>query len=158
MNKKIVFLSLLVLASMIILTVSSQAQDAEKLVEPAATIVSDQVDKTMASEEMSIYGEIQSVSAEGAGSMTVQYYDYDADDEKTIVMALDANTKLENAGSVADIKKGDWADVTYSSDGAKNKALSIIVEKEEEIAVPPQPEPQQAVSAEKAAVSESVSN
>ena len=132
MNNRIAWLSLSILAALVFLAVPASAQDTEKPVQTAAAPVSEQVTKTMAAEELSIYGEVQSVGAEGMGSLTVQYYDYDADDEKTIVVTLDANTKLENAGSIADIKKGDWADVAYSVVDGKNIAKSVIVEKEEE--------------------------
>jgi hypothetical protein len=80
--------------------------------------------------EMSIYGEVQSVNAQ-AGSMTVQYYDYDNDAERSTEITVDANSKLDNAKSIADIKKGDWVDVTYSAAGGKNVAKSVSVEKEE---------------------------
>ena len=158
MKNKIALLSLSILAVMTLLTAAAYAQDAEKPVQPAATPVSEQVNKTMAAEEQSIYGEVQSVDATGTGSLTVQYYDYDADDEKTVNISIDANTKLENAGSAADIKKGDWADVTYSTDGGKNKAASIIVEKEEEAVPPVSPAPEQVVKQEQAKVSDSESN
>ena len=136
MGNKKTYLSLSVLAVLAFLALPVSAEDAQAPAQPAAAApVGEQVSQAMASEELSIYGEVQFVDAAGAGSMKVQYYDYDADDEKTITIALDASTKLENAGSIADIKKGDWADVTYSAAGGKNKALSIIVEKEEEAPV-----------------------
>lgn len=90
-------------------------------------------------DETSIYGEVQSVSGE-AGSMTVQYYDYDSDEERSVVIVTDAGTKLENVAGVGEIKKGDWVDVTYVSAGSGNLARSVFVEKEEEI-------PQEPVSA-----------
>lgn len=80
--------------------------------------------------DLSIYGEIQGVNA-SANSVSVQYYDYDNDEEKTVEIASDTNTKFENVKSVADIKKGDWADVTYAAAGGKNTAKMISVEKEE---------------------------
>ena len=91
-------------------------------------------DETMASpagEESAIYGEVKSVDA-AACVMQVQYYDYDSDDEKTVEIKSDKETKMENAQSVADIKEGDWVDAIYVSDGIGNIAKSIIVEKEED--------------------------
>ena len=150
MESRRICLSLSILAALAFLAVPASAQDTEKPVQTAAAPVSEQVTKTMAAEELSIYGEVQSVGAEGMGSLTVQYYDYDADDEKTITIVLDAGTKLENANSVADIKKGDWADVTYAVGGGKNTAKSIIVEKDEE-AVVAKPAPEQAADQGQAA-------
>ncbi|MBP7055426.1 MAG: hypothetical protein KBB52_01040 [Candidatus Omnitrophica bacterium] len=88
---------------------------------------------------LNIYGEVQAVNA-SAGSMTVQYYDYDADEEKAIELSTSGDTKIENAAAIADIKKGDWADITYSTEGSKNIAKSIVVEKEEEVPAETMPE------------------
>lgn len=82
-------------------------------------------------QEISIYGEIKAVNA-AANSMSIQYYDYDSDEEKTIEISMDNTTKMENAATIADVKQGNWADVIYSVSGGKNIAKSIIIEKEEE--------------------------
>lgn len=80
--------------------------------------------------ELSIYGEVQAVDA-AANSLNAQYYDYDSDEEKTITIALDKDTKIENAANISEIKKGDWVDVTYTVKNGKNMAKSVMVEKEE---------------------------
>jgi Cu/Ag efflux protein CusF len=82
--------------------------------------------------ELSIYGEVQAVNA-ASKSMTVQYYDYDSDEEKNIEIAVGEDAKLENAKGINDIKKGDWVDVTYEAAGGKNVAKTVSVEKEEEV-------------------------
>ena len=105
---------------------------------PAATAVQPQ--------EISIYGEVKTVNP-AASSMTVQYYDYDSDEEKSIEITSDSNTKMENAATINDVKQGNWADVIYTVADGKNTAKSIIVEKEEEApAEMPKPEatPQEA--------------
>ena len=81
--------------------------------------------------ELSIYGEVQSVDA-ASSSMSVQYYDYDSDEEKAADVVFNKDTKIDNAAALADIKKGDWADVTYEIMDGKNIAKSVMVEKEEE--------------------------
>ena len=82
----------------------------------------------------SLYGEILAVN-ETAGSLTVQYYDYDTDEEKDVELALDKDTKLENAASIKDVKSGDWVDVSYApGEGGKKLVKSIRVEKAEEAA------------------------
>jgi hypothetical protein len=86
--------------------------------------------------EIAIYGEIQSVDAAG-GKLAVQYYDYDSDSEKTATVVVDKDSKIENAGSLNDIKKGDWADVTYVLKGDNNIAKLVTVEKEEVAATEP---------------------
>ena len=97
-------------------------------------------------QEISIYGEVKAVNT-AVSSMTVQYYDYDSDEEKTIEVSSDSNTKMENAATINDVKQGNWADVIYTVVNGKNIAKSIIVEKEEEApAEMPKPEamPQEA--------------
>lgn len=82
--------------------------------------------------ELSIYGEVQNINVQ-ANSMTVQYYDYDNDEEKSTEISLDSNSKLENANAIGDIKKGDWVDVTYTASSGKNIAKTVSVEKEEPV-------------------------
>jgi hypothetical protein len=85
-------------------------------------------------QEVSIYGEVKAVNP-AASSITVQYYDYDSDEEKSIEITTDSSTKMENASAVSDVKPGNWADVIYMISGGKNMAKSIIVEKDEEAPV-----------------------
>jgi len=80
--------------------------------------------------ELSIYGEVQAVNVQAA-SMSVQYYDYDNDEEKTLEVSLDKDSKLENVKAIDEVKKGDWVDVTYTATGGKNTAKMVSVEKEE---------------------------
>lgn len=89
--------------------------------------------------DLSIYGEVQAVNA-AANSFSVQYYNYDTDEEKMIEVLVDKDTKMENAASLNEIKKGDWADVTYVVDAGKNIVKSMIVEKEEVDAGEPAPQ------------------
>jgi len=63
--------------------------------------------------------------------LAVQYYDYDSDSEKTADIAVNADTKLENASALGDVKKGDWVDVTYVIKDGKKAASLVTVEKEE---------------------------
>lgn len=100
------------------------AQAPETATEPQAGPVSKE-------KELAIYGEVQSVNAQ-LNSMTIQYYDYDSDEEKTVDLLVGKDTKLENANSINDVKQGDWVDVTYALSGEKNIAKTIAVEKEEE--------------------------
>ncbi len=80
----------------------------------------------------SIYGEVLALKEDGS-SMTVQYYDYDTDEEKNVEISADKNTKFENASALKDVKKGDWVDAAYGvGEAGKNVASSISVEKEEE--------------------------
>ena len=107
---------------------------------PASTSTSEQVTPVKVEapqpQEISIYGEVQSIDST-LNSMTIQYYDYDSDQEKNIEITANQDTKLTNAMSLADIKKGNWADVVYTITDTKNIAKSISVEKDEESAGTP---------------------
>jgi len=83
--------------------------------------------------ELSMYGEVKAVTV-AANTLSVQYYDYDSDEEKTAEVVIDQNTKIENAAGLNEIKQGDWVDVTYTVVEARNIAKTVVVEKEEEIA------------------------
>lgn len=87
-------------------------------------------DLGLEAKEIAIYGEIQSIDAV-TNSISVQYYDYDSDSEKTINILVAPATKLENASSLTSVKKGDWVDVTYVAKDGKSEAKVVTVEKEE---------------------------
>ena len=108
------------------------AQTEEKAAPLAAAAVSAPAPAPEApqAKEIAIYGEVQTVDA-AAGQVAIQYYDYDSDSEKTATVMVDKDSKIENAGSLGDIKKGDWADVTYTVKDGNNAAKVITVEKEE---------------------------
>lgn len=82
--------------------------------------------------ELSIYGEVQAVNVP-ASSISVQYYDYDNDEEKVMELSLDKDSKLENVKAIDEVKRGDWVDATYTTSGGKSTAKMVIVEAEEPI-------------------------
>lgn len=86
-----------------------------------------------------IYGEVQTVNVAGS-TMTVQYYDYDTDEEKVIELGVAKDAKIENVSGLADIKKGDWVDVTFTQEDGKNATKAITVEKEEVVPTETMPE------------------
>jgi len=129
-----------IIAAMVLMVVTVFSQDnkgpsaegggqAPQAVQVAApqTPAPEEVAKT---NEVSIYGEVQAVNVQ-ANSITVQYYDYDNDEEKTMEVVLDKDSKLENVKAIGEIKKGDWADITCVLAGAKFTAKLVNVEKEE---------------------------
>ncbi|MCX5678056.1 MAG: DUF5666 domain-containing protein [Candidatus Omnitrophica bacterium] len=124
-----VYLTVCMLVSMVVIPAFSQdagnapAQEAQAAPAPIT-------DVTPQTKEIAIYGEVQAVDA-SANTLSVQYYDYDSDSEKTAAIAINPDTKLENASAIGDIKKGDWVDVTYVVKDGKNTAKVVTVEKEE---------------------------
>lgn len=116
----------IVLAAFLTLcTASAIAQDAADLKAPDVAAAA-----APQAKEIAIYGEVQVINA-SSGTISVQYYDYDSDSEKTTEILVTDITKLENAPKLADIKKGDWVDVTYTVDDGKSVAKVVTVEKEE---------------------------
>lgn len=89
-------------------------------------------DEAVGPKDLSVYGEVQAVNP-SSNSLAIQYYNYDTDEEKTIEVAVNGDTKMENAAGLNDIKKGDWVDATYVTSNGKNVARAVIVEKEEAI-------------------------
>lgn len=124
---------------------AAYAQDSTESVEaipgPGDAVAAAEAARAVISQpkDQSIYGEVRAVDV-AANSMTVQYYDYDTDEEKSIVLSLGADARIENASGLGSIRKGDWADITYLEQNGKNMAKSIIVEKEEEIPAETAPE------------------
>jgi hypothetical protein len=107
------------------------SQDADTATQAQATPAPAPItDVTPQVKEIAIYGEVQAVDA-SANTLSVQYYDYDSDSEKTAEIAVNPGTKLENVTALGDIKKGDWVDVTYAVKDGKNVANVVTVEKEE---------------------------
>ncbi|MDP2928952.1 MAG: hypothetical protein Q8O01_02670 [Candidatus Omnitrophota bacterium] len=97
---------------------------------PAQTPQVAPAQEVVKAQELSIYGEVQTVNVQAA-SMAVQYYDYDNDEEKTLEVTLDKDSGLENVKTIGEIKKGDWVDVAYTVTGGKNIARNVSVETEE---------------------------
>jgi hypothetical protein len=113
-----------------LLAIPAFAQDTTSTQTPAEKIAGEPALFLPQAKEIAIYGEVQKADA-AAGTIAVQYYDYDSDSEKTAEIVVGKETKIENAASVAAIKKGDWVDVTYSVLDGKNAAKVVTVEQEE---------------------------
>ncbi len=126
--------------------VQGYCQEDKNPAQPAAeAVTAAPAAATIQPQEISIYGEVKAVNP-ATNSMTIQYYDYDSDEEKSIEITAGSNTKMENAAAISDVKQGNWADVIYAVTDGKNIAKSIIVEKEEAPAEMPKSEamPQEA--------------
>ena len=139
-----VFLAACILVSLI--SIPAFSQDAGKAPAQAqeAPVPTPVTDAASQAKEIAIYGEVQSADL-SANILSVQYYDYDSDSEKTAAIAFYSDTKLENASTLGDIKKGDWVDVTYVVKDGKSVAKIVTVEKEE--TPPPDETPAQDTSA-----------
>jgi hypothetical protein len=130
MRRYIIVCLAVAMASFFLLTGAGICQEAAK--SEAAPAKAEPAAKAEPEEE-AIYGEVLAVN-EADGSMTVQYYDYDADEEKNLEVGIDKATKFENAAALKDVKKGDWVDVSYlPSASAKKTAKSVKVEKAEDL-------------------------
>ena len=110
---------------------SPSGQDTPQVATEAPALAPAASEKSAQPEEISIYGEIKAVN-QAASSIMVQYYDYDSDQEKSIEITADTNTKIENVATINNIKQDNWADIIYAIINGKNIAKSIVVEKEED--------------------------
>lgn len=77
-----------------------------------------------------VFGEVVSVTPE-VNEITVQYYDYEANELKEMKLAFDSNTKLENFQAISEIAVGDTVNVEYNVAEGKNLVQNISVEKME---------------------------
>lgn len=118
------------LVLLVVVPAFSQETDNTSASEQTASAPAPAAEAAPQVKETAIYGEVQAVDAT-AGTLSVQYYDYDSDSEKTAEIAVNIDTKLENVSALGDVKKGDWIDVTYVVNNEKNVAKVVTVEKEE---------------------------
>ncbi|MBP7836089.1 MAG: hypothetical protein KA022_01265 [Candidatus Omnitrophica bacterium] len=77
-----------------------------------------------------VWGEVTSVDAQEK-VLTLKYLDYDTDEEKELLLAVDDLTGYENVKSLEEIKVKDFLSVDYISGDGKNTARSISLEKPE---------------------------
>lgn len=78
-----------------------------------------------------VWGEVVSVNG-AEKSMTVKYLDYDTDEEKTIIIMITDATTYQEIKGLEGIKAADTVSVEYTSNGGKNIAKDITVEKIED--------------------------
>src|SRR3989338_3267183 len=92
-------------------------------------------------EEVSwLWGEVKAVDP-AASSLTVMYMDYQTDEEKEMVLTIDARTQFEVTNGLSGIKVGDTASIDYAVEGGRNVARNISIEKIEVMPeAPAQPE------------------
>ena len=74
---------------------SPSGQDTPQVAAETPALAPAASEKSAQPEEISIYGEIKAVN-QAASSITVQYYDYDSDQEKSIEIIADTNTKTRS--------------------------------------------------------------
>lgn len=96
--------------------------------EPTAAVAT-QDNPQAAEEEVSwVWGEVKSVDVSSA-TFTIKYMDYQTDEEKELILAVDQETKFENIGDLSGIKAGDTASIDYIVKGDKTIAKNISIEK-----------------------------
>ncbi len=79
-------------------------------------------------EEVSwLWGEVKAVDA-AASSLAVLYMDYQTDEEKELILIIDANTQFEGINGLSGIKIGDTASIDYLTENGKNIAKNISIE------------------------------
>lgn len=79
-------------------------------------------------EEVSwLWGEVKVVDPVSS-SLTVLYMDYQTDEEKELLLIIDANTQFEAVQGLNAVKIGDTASIDYVTENGKNIAKNISIE------------------------------
>jgi len=125
--KIMIFVIMLVVSLMVTGAVVSFAEDGGVTIAPAAPVV--QPDMQW------IWGEVVTVDPQN-NKFTIKYLDYETDQEKELVVAVDGKTTFENIKSIAEIKPQDTLSLDYIVDGANNIAKNVSVEKPEALSQP----------------------
>ena len=94
---------------------------AQEALEAPAAVASDASDSLVADINYS-YGIVTSVSPE---EITLLEYDYDRDEEVQVTYKIDAQTELNNIGSVDKIAQNDEVEIYYVENGGIKLAQSI---------------------------------
>jgi len=80
-----------------------------------------------------LWGEVVSVDV-NASSLLVSYLDFNLDEEKQIVIKIDAQTVLEGAKSVAEISAGDIVSIDFVKENeTTNLGKKVLVEKPDSV-------------------------
>ncbi|MFH1198755.1 MAG: hypothetical protein V1650_01125 [Candidatus Omnitrophota bacterium] len=123
--KKITFVVMFVVSLMVIGAVVAFAEDVVAIA-PAAPAITPAVSPDM----QWIWGEVVTVDSQN-NKFTIKYLDYETDQEKELVVAVDEKTVFENVKSAAEIKPQDTLSLDYIVDGVNNIAKNVSVEKPE---------------------------
>jgi hypothetical protein len=85
------------------------------------------------------WGEVTNLDSQ-AKTLTLKYFDYETDQEKELVLAVDEKTAYENIKSFDEIKVKDTLSIDYAA-GPENKnvAKNISLERPDALAAVPQP-------------------
>jgi hypothetical protein len=105
--------------------------------EPEASVLAAQAAAENENDTQWTWGEVVNLDSAGK-TITLKYLDYETDQEKDIVLAVDEKTVFENIKSFEEIKIKDTLSIDYTvgSDG-KNMAKNISLESPDSSAVVP---------------------
>lgn len=136
-----VFVALITSATLIAFAAEEVATSVENPVsapaEPAASAVSPQATLPNESDTQWVWGEVANLDSAGK-IITLKYLDYETDQEKDILLAVDEKTTFENIKSFDEIKAKDTLSIDYmvTPDG-KNIAKNIGLESPDSSAAVP---------------------
>lgn len=127
--KKFTVLSGFIILSMVITLIAFAEEPIAAPVDSAAAPVDQQAAPKSGNETQWAWGEVTNLDAQ-AKTLTLKYLDYETDQEKDLVLAVDEKTVFENIKSLDEIKINDTLSIDYAvgSDG-KNIAKNINFEK-----------------------------
>ena len=81
-----------------------------------------------------VWGEVTNVDVP-AKTLTLEYLDYETDQERAVILAVDDSTVYDNVKSLDEIRVKDNLSIDYFSKNGKSVAKSISLEKSEGVPV-----------------------
>lgn len=127
--KRFAVLSVFIILIMVITFIAFAEESVVAPADPAAVPSDWQVASKNGSDILWAWGEVTNLDAQ-AKTFTLKYLDYETDQEKELVLAVDEKTVFENINSLEEIKIKDTLSIDYmiGADG-KNIAKNINFEK-----------------------------
>jgi len=127
--KRFAVLSVFIIFIMVITLIAFAEESVVAPADPTAIPSDWQVTSKDGSETLWAWGEVTNLDAQ-AKTLTLKYLDYETDQEKELVLAIDEKTVFENINTLEEIKIKDTLSIDYTIgvDG-KNIAKNINFEK-----------------------------
>jgi hypothetical protein len=128
---------------------AAMAQEAPALTPDPVAAAVEQMASVKESEMQWAWGEVTNLD-EAAKTLTLKYLDYEADQEKDLVLVIDEKTAFENVKDFSELKLKDTLSIDYIiTPDNKNIAKNISFEKPDSLAPVPLPAvPEAPVSAD----------
>ncbi len=135
-SKKFMFLSVFIILIMVIAVIAFAEEPAVASTSPIVATANQQ-EASKSADTQWAWGEVTNLDVQ-AKTFTLKYLDYETDQEKELILAIDDKTTFENIKSLDEIKIKDTLSIDYVA-GADNKniAKNISLEKPDIVSIVP---------------------